>query len=147
MSEIDKNEVPKIFSVKEFCLGQSIHFDGVPCKISKFPTENTVVLESQKISSSKWRYQKLTIEDLREYRRQRLEQIEKEKEHKAKACPFCGSDTERDDPYISDVLLETDEKPPKQYFFVSCGQCEASGPYGETEGEALDAWNERADDE
>lgn len=64
---------------------------------------------------------------------------------KAKNCPFCGSDTEQDEPYIADVHHSEEDGPYQQFFFVRCGQCEAAGPYGETEEEALAAWNNRND--
>ncbi len=42
-------------------------------------------------------------------------------------CPFCGS---------SGVLVGS---------FVRCGKCGAVGPYGSTQAEAADRWNQRVD--
>ncbi len=42
-------------------------------------------------------------------------------------CPFCGS---------SGVLVGS---------FVRCGKCGAVGPYGSTQAEAADRWNQRVE--
>jgi Lar family restriction alleviation protein len=44
-----------------------------------------------------------------------------------KACPFCGSAS----------VLQVGS-------YVRCGRCGAAGPYGETDVEARQRWNERS---
>jgi len=54
---------------------------------------------------------------------------------KLKSCPFCGSDE----------AVSRQEYSPIPMFFVGCDNCGASASYCDTQGEAVEAWNERVD--
>jgi hypothetical protein len=51
--------------VKEFCVGMYLLYDGVQCKIKRFPTRTSVVLEALDPVSGKWSTAKTTIRALR----------------------------------------------------------------------------------
>lgn len=54
-----------ISTVKEFCVGMYLLYDGVQCKITRFPTRTSVVLEALYPVSAKWWTTKTTIRELR----------------------------------------------------------------------------------
>jgi hypothetical protein len=56
----------KISTVNEFSIGAVLFYDGVKCKITKFPTRTSVVLEAIDPIYSKWWTAKTIIRELRE---------------------------------------------------------------------------------
>lgn len=70
MNIIGVNDLQKgltmITSVNEFCIHQHLTFEGQRCKIIKFPTRSTVVLEAiGVVEQNQWTTQKTTIKKLR----------------------------------------------------------------------------------
>ena len=54
-------------------------------------------------------------------------------------CPFCGR---------TDCLsIDNYENNGKLWWFVACEECMCSGPVAGSEEQAVDAWNERKEDE
>lgn len=64
-------------------------------------------------------------------------------DEKSVYCPFCGNDTPEEELYVADISHSIEDGPFETFYCVRCDQCEASGPYGETEEEAIQAWKER----
>lgn len=58
---------------------------------------------------------------------------------KLKPCPFCGGEAR-----IIHVKQLWD---PRNAFWAQCQKCRMSGKHFETEAEAIEAWNRRANDE
>jgi hypothetical protein len=56
----------EISIVKEFCVGMHLDYEGVPCKITKFPTRSMVVVEPLEPMAAGWSSEKTTIKHLRE---------------------------------------------------------------------------------
>lgn len=62
--QVRKDTMTEISIVKEFCVGMHLLYDGVRCKITRFPSRTSVVLEALD-HAARWSRAKTTIRELR----------------------------------------------------------------------------------
>lgn len=128
-----------IKKVKEFSVGDRVHYGDGTYRIRNFPTRSSVIMGRIKAPVGSPPVVKTTIRSLREYVPEK-----REKDPSIQGCPFpsCGSDSVE---VAKDYLC--------RWFYVECNTCFAEGPKAEIEGpgdeaeksaveKAIEMWNE-----